>query len=127
MVRGIGIDIVDVARFKAAMERWGERLRTRLFTEGELAYCLGRRKAENHFAVRFAAKESLKKALGRSLNYKDVEVTRDPSGRPAFNVRGLADGTGLISELGEGPVLALTMSHDGGYAIAETVVSDETR
>ncbi len=120
MVRGIGIDIVDVARFKAAMERWGERLSSRLFTEGELAYCLGRRKSENHLAARFAAKESLKKALGRSLAYKDIEVTRDSSGRPAFKVRGA-----LVSGLGEGTAVALTMSHDGGLAVAETVVTGE--
>jgi holo-[acyl-carrier protein] synthase len=115
MIKGIGIDIVDVARFKAAMDRWGERLCSRLFTEAELGYCLGRRKAENHLAARFAAKESLKKALGRSLNYQDVEVTRDSSGRPAFKVVGLDEGTACV----------LTMSHDGGLAVAETVVIDE--
>lgn len=118
MLKGIGIEIVDVGRFKAAMERWGERLLKRLFTENELAYCLGRRRAAEHLAARFAAKESLVKALGRRLRFKDMEVMRGEGGSPAFHVTG-------VKGLAKGERAVLTMSHDGGFAVAETVVTDE--
>ncbi len=67
MVHGIGIEIVSIERFRAAMERRGEKLLHRLFTEGELKFCLGRKRPEVHLSARFAAKRSLFKALGRSL------------------------------------------------------------
>ena len=84
MIHGIGIDTVEISRFKRALDRWGDRLKTRLFTPGELAYCLGQRSPERHLSARFAAKVSFFKALGRPLAFRDVEVSRDPAGAPSI-------------------------------------------
>lgn len=111
MVRGIGIDIVDVERFGKALSRWGDRLCKRVFTESELEYCYGQRFPERHLAARFAAKVSLFKALGRRISFKDVEVTRGAKG-PGLKVRGL----------GRGLNLSVTITHDRNLSIAETIM-----
>ena len=111
MIRGVGIDMVDVKRFKAAMKRFKGRLEKRLFTEAELSHCAGLRHPERHLAARFAAKVSAFKALGRTLPYKDVEITRDFNGRPALNVKGL----------GKDLRLSISISHEKGFGLAETI------
>ena len=111
MIRGVGIDMVDVKRFKAAMKRFKGRLEKRLFTEAELSHCALSRNPERHLAARFAAKVSAFKALGRTLPYKDVEITRDFNGRPALNVKGL----------GKDLRLSISISHEKGFGLAETI------
>ncbi len=89
---GIGIDAVDVERFgKVIARRPG--LRSRLFTAGELAYADQARNGTERLAARFAAKEAAMKALGRgigTIRFADVEVVREPSGRPALVLHGAA-------------------------------------
>ncbi len=114
MIHGIGIDIVDVSRFKRAVERWGDKFCKRVFTVTELDYCFRQRFPERHLAARFAAKVSLFKALGKSLNFKDVEVTRGPDG-PKFKVSGLTDVFNFT----------LSITHDRDLSIAETIVEGE--
>lgn len=111
MIYGIGIDIVDVPRFKAAMDRRGERFLRRLFTEAELSYCLGRKNPEAHLAARFAGKMSLFKALGRSFSFRDVEIVRDSRGAPH-----------LKSTLLLPYKCSISITHDGNLSIAETIV-----
>lgn len=112
MIYGIGVDIVNIDRFKRAVERWGERLQKRLFTQEELSYCLRMSHPERHLAVRFAAKEALFKALGGPLPFKNVEVTREASGRPVLSVAGLqADYRFNVS-----------MSHEREFCVAHVVV-----
>ncbi len=108
----VGIDVVDVERFRKALSRWNDRLKQRLFTEEELRYCEGKHDPALHMAARFAAKVSLFKALGRFFSYKDVTVTRDDSGMPGFNVTG---------DMG-GDTISLSITHDGGLAFAQTLV-----
>lgn len=111
---GLGIDIIDVPRFKRALDRWGVTLTARLFTAPELAYCASQRRPEEHFAARFAAKISFVKALGRFVPFKDIEITRDAIGRPSLTLAGSA-----------GMNVALTMSHDGELAVAEVIITTE--
>ena len=111
MIRGVGIDIVDVKRFKAAMKRFKGRLEKRLFTEAELSHCAGLRHPERHLAARFAAKVSAFKALGRTLPYKDVEVVRGESGRPVLKVKGI----------GKDLRLSISISHEKDFGLAETI------
>lgn len=112
MIYGIGIDAVDVARFKIAMSRWGRKLSDRLFTAGELSYCMGKRNPEVHLAARFAAKTSFIKALGKAVTYKDIEIERDTAGRPGLKVKGLEKGLRL----------SLSITHDNGMSLAETII-----
>ncbi len=115
MIVGLGVDVVDLARFERAVART-PRLRERLFAESERALPL------RSLAGRFAAKEALVKALGGDggLRWVDMEIASDPSGNPAFRIAGPL--AGLLERRGIG-ALHVSMSHDAGVAVA-TVVAE---
>lgn len=118
MIVGIGVDVVDLARFERAMART-PRLRARLFAESELAPG-GRELPLRSLAGRFAAKEALMKALGdvSGIGWHDMAVTSDEHGNPSIAVSGAA--AVRAAELGA-DALHLSMSHDAGIAIAYVV------
>jgi len=113
VIVGVGVDLVDLARFKAALDRT-PGLVDRLFTAAE------RQLEVASLAANFAAKEAVAKALGapRELQWHDVEVTRSESGRPALAVSGsvatAADGLGVMR-------WHVSLSHDAGMAVAMVV------
>ena len=113
MILGVGIDVVDVARFGETITRT-PRLRERLFTPQERDLPL------NSLAARFAAKEAFAKALGApvGLDWQDAEVRRDESRQPRFEVRGTV--AARVAELGITSV-HLSLSHDAGIASAVVV------
>lgn len=83
-IRGLGTDLVEVARFRLAMERRAT-LAERLFTDAERAYAAGLKDPAKSLAVRFGAKEAVMKAMGVGLwkfKFRDVEVVRLDSGAP---------------------------------------------
>jgi holo-[acyl-carrier protein] synthase len=86
MVKGIGIDIIEVERVKRTAEKTPKFLE-RIFTPGEISYCLAKRNKYQHLAARFAAKEAFFKAIGRSINWKDVELINAPSGKPRLEIK----------------------------------------
>ena len=118
-VLGVGVDLVDVARFERAMART-PRLRTRLFSDDE-RHRDGLELPLPSLAGRFAAKEALIKALGDSgeLTWHDMPVVSDPLGNPGFALRGTA--IAAVSARGITRI-HLSMSHDAGMAIAFVVV-----
>jgi len=123
MIRGIGIDIAQVSRMEAAVERHGPRFLKRLFTETELAYCQRHRDPGRHYAARFAAKEATMKALGTGWNgavsWKSIEVVNLPSGEPTLRL----SGTTLETARRIGATTAfVTLSHDAGLAVACVVL-----
>lgn len=92
IIRGLGVDIVEIDRMRTALSRH-PRMRERVFSEAERAYCDARNKPEIHYAMRFAAKEAVLKALGtgfRGMRFRDVEVMRDEHGRPVPHLYGRA-------------------------------------
>ena len=113
MVIGVGIDVVDIARFGETLERT-PRLRERLFTEAERALPLA------SLAARFAVKEAVAKALGApvGLRWTDAEVHREPGGRPALRVHGSV--AARAEELGVRS-WHVSMSHDAGIASAVVI------
>jgi len=113
MIVGVGIDVVDVTRFGAALSRT-PRLLDRLFTAGERALPL------NSQAARFAAKEALAKALGApsGMHWQDCEVVRGEDGRPHLVVMGTVQAR--VDELGI-TSLHVSLSHDAGIASAVVV------
>ncbi len=117
-VLGIGVDLVDVARFERAMART-PRLRTRLFADDERIRG-GRELPLRSLAGRFAAKEALIKALGQvgEIGWHDMPVVSDAHGNPSFALRGQA--ADAAAALGVTSV-QLSMSHDAGMAIAFVV------
>jgi holo-[acyl-carrier protein] synthase len=117
----VGIDIIEIARIEKAIGRWGEGFLRRVYTEPELRLY---RKKLSSLAVRFAAKEAVVKALGKStsVSLREIEILSDPGGKPRVNLYGRAQnqaqGLGLDR-------LAISLSHSRENAIA--VVSGETR
>ena len=107
---GIGIDVADIARFEATLQRT-PGMRDRLFTPGE------RNLAIQSLAARFAAKEALAKALGApsGLSWQDAEVVTEPSGRPTLQITGTV--AARAEQLGV-EKLHLSLSHDAGIASA---------
>ena len=94
MIVGTGIDIAEVPRIAEAIQRHGGRFLRRVFTESEMAYCDSKANRIERYAARFAAKEAGMKALGTGWNHgvrwRDVEVCRQPGGRPTIAFHGKA-------------------------------------
>ncbi len=117
MTTSIGLDIVDVERFAAALKR-RSGIRNRLFTDDELAYADRAANPDTRLAARFAAKEAVMKVMGVGLGacrFRDIEVARQPSGRPELVLRGLAARRAAAAGLSEWQV---TLSHTESIAAA---------
>lgn len=115
MIVGLGVDVVDLARFERAVSRT-PRLRERLFAEGERGLPL------RSLAGRFAAKEALIKALGdaEDVRWIDMEIANAANGNPGFVIAGPL--AALLERRGI-HALHVSMSHDAGVAVA-TVVAE---
>ena len=115
----LGVDIEEVDRFKALVRN--KRFLNRVFTKAEIAYCGSKKNKAQHFAVRFAAKEAIWKALsevirknGRGVAHRDVGIKNDPYGRPkAVLPESLRAYRNRVS---------VTLSHTRSYAVAVAVV-----
>ena len=123
---GTGIDITEVARIARAIERYGERFLNRIYTPAEIAYCRGKkRNADQSFAARFAAKEAAMKAIGtglrRGVTWHDVEVSREPGGRPTILIHGKA--AEFAMKLGMKRA-ALSLTHTEHEAMAQVILED---
>lgn len=122
MIVGLGIDIAEVDRVKAAMERHGQTFVRRVYTPAEAEYCEGFRNKYERYAGRFAAKEAAMKALGtgwrRGVRWQDIEVIREPSGRPTLELRGVARDVAL--KLGVKRI-SLTITHTAQQALAQVI------
>lgn len=113
MIVGIGVDLVDIARFERSIDRT-PKLRERLFAPGERAL------KPHSLAARYAAKEALIKALGGSdgVRWQDIEVAAEPAGRPVFSLSGETAAT----VAGRGiTALHLSLTHDAGLAAAYVI------
>ena len=123
MIYGIGTDIVAVERFQRFIDIGNSALIERLFTPAERSRCEKIKDAASCLAARFAAKEAFLKALGTGLrdglSWLDMEVINDALGKPDLKLSGKA--AELFQALGLMRV-HLSLSHDGGNAIAMVVV-----
>src|ERR1035437_3136412 len=120
MIVGSGIDLVEIRRIQQSVERFGQRFLDRVYTAAEQAYCLRKRQSAESLAARFAAKEAGAKALGtgisRGVNWLEIEVTREPSGKPRLELTGRA--AERARDLGVATVsLSLTYSKDVAFAV----------
>lgn len=120
MIVGLGTDVIEIARIRRSLERFGRRFTERIFTAGEITYCESRGvgRAES-YAARFAAKEAAAKALGtgiaRGVTWLEIEITRLP-GRPpqiAFSGRAAerAATLGVVNS-------SLSLTHARDFALA---------
>lgn len=124
MIRGIGIDIVEIGRMSVLIERHGERALERLFTDEERSYAQRRTEPARHFASRFAAKEAAYKALSadsdaRAIGWREVEVVAAPDGRPTLRLHGRA--AAAAARLGATRAW-VSLTHDDRSAVAVVVL-----
>ncbi|MFD9128728.1 holo-ACP synthase [Kitasatospora sp. NPDC059571] len=119
MIIGVGIDVAEIGRFEASLERT-PNLADRLFTPAELHLPSGARRGIASLAARFAAKEALAKALGApaGLHWTDAEVHTEDSGRPVLRVTGTV--AARAAELGVRS-WHVSLSHDAGVASAVVI------
>jgi holo-[acyl-carrier protein] synthase len=126
MIVGTGVDIAEVGRIKAAVERFGERFLKRVFTPAEVRYCMGKLNSAERLAARFAAKEAGMKAIGTGLRHgvtwQDVEVLRLPGQRPVLKFSGKA--AEFAARLGCKRT-HLSLSHTKEQAIAYVILEGE--
>ena len=126
MIVGIGVDLCEVDRMEAAIERHGERFLVRIYTEAERAYCDSKQNRMERFAGRFAAKEAAMKAIGtgwrRGVGWRDFEVTRLASGQPIIHFHGAA--RKIADELGVKRAL-VSITHIKSMAMAQVVLEAE--
>lgn len=125
VVRGVGIDAVDIDRLRRALGR-RPRLAQRLFTEAERAYAMRAADPGPRLAARFAAKEAVAKALGvgiGAVSWRDVEVVRADGGAPSLTLAGRA--AALAHERGVGH-WHLSLSHTDSLAVASVVAEGVT-
>jgi holo-[acyl-carrier protein] synthase len=119
VVTAIGIDLVDVARIEAAVQRWGDRFLDRVYTAAEQDYCLRRGERFRSLAARFAAKEAAMKALGtgwkKGVRWVDLEVTREPGAAPRMALHG------RCGELAAGRRFLVSLTHTETQAIAVVI------
>lgn len=125
MIVGSGIDLTEIGRIQKSMDRYGGRFLARVYTSAEQAYCLRKRNSAESFAARFAAKEAGAKALGTGISYGvnwlEIEVAREPSGRPTLKFHGRA--AEFAARLGVVRA-ALSITHTGDLAMASVVLED---
>jgi holo-[acyl-carrier protein] synthase len=123
MVRGIGVDIIEIHRIRRSIERLGDRFLEKVYTSREIAYCNAKAHRFQHYAARFAAKEALSKALSTGwageFRWKDVEVMNEPSGQPHFFLHG------SLGERLAGAGVMLTMSHSDTHVVAMVLIQEE--
>lgn len=114
----VGVDIVEIHRI--AKQIRNPRFLRRVYTAGEIAYCQARRQAAQHFAVRFAAKEAVWKAVGqKSLLHRDIQVRNRADGKPEVifprRFRRLAR------------LVSISLSHGREYAVAMALFHNPSR
>ena len=120
MVLGIGVDLIEVARIRHNIERYGDRFLNRIYTADERAYSSAKGNAAERYAVRFAAKEAAMKAIGtgwrEGVTWQDFQVRNEPSGRPVLLLSGVA--RRIAAQMGvERTSLSLTHTAEMAFAI----------
>jgi holo-[acyl-carrier protein] synthase len=126
VIKGLGVDIVEIDRMREALRRH-PRMKERIFSLEERAYCDKRNKPEVHYALRFAAKEAVLKALGTGfagMTFQDVEVVRDSGGRPSPRLHGRA--AQVAQEIGVVEMhLSLSYTHTTAVASAVAITGSD--
>jgi holo-[acyl-carrier protein] synthase len=125
MVLGLGTDLIEIERIERSVQRYGEAFLRRVYTPGEIDYCMARRNYAESLAARFAAKEAGAKALGtgisRGVHWREFEVRRERGQRPTLHLSGRAAEIALRLGVRH---LALSLSHSRQMSIAVVVAED---
>jgi holo-[acyl-carrier protein] synthase len=125
MILGTGVDLAEVHRIRASVERFGERFVRRIYTAAEIAYVERKANRYERYAARFAAKEAGMKAIGtgwkRGVTWQDFEVANLPSGKPTLRLHGVA--AQIAGRLGVRNV-SLSLTHTSELGMAHVILED---
>jgi len=125
MIVGTGVDIAEVGRIAATIERFGRRFTERVFTPDEIRYCESKANKAERYAARFAAKEAGMKAIGtgwrHGVTWQDIEVKRVPGERPTVVFSGKAGE--FFAKLGATKA-HLSLTHTAEFAMAQVILED---
>jgi len=113
----VGIDIVEIKRVDRLIKEWGEHFLHRVFTELEIRDWQRVGKRTSFLAGRFAAKEAFLKAYGESMRFKDIEISKDASGKPIMNFK-----TPKARDLAQKTIVSI--SHTKDIANAVVIIND---
>ena len=125
MIVGTGVDLAEVPRSKASIERYGEKFIRRIYTPAEIKYVERKANKFERYAARFAAKEAGMKAIGtgwrHGVTWQDFEVSNLPSGKPTLLFHGVA--AKFAAHLGVKNV-SLSMTHTAELGMAHVILED---
>ena len=125
MILGTGVDLAEVPRIKASIERYGERFIRRIYTPAEIAYVERKANKFERYAARFAAKEAGMKAIGtgwrRGVTWQDFEVANLPGGKPTMRLHGVA--AKFAEKLGVKNI-SLSITHTAELGMAHVILED---
>jgi len=125
VIVGTGVDLAEVPRIRASVERFGAKFVERIYTPREIAYVERKANKYERYAARFAAKEAGMKALGtgwrRGVRWQDFEVINLPSGRPTLHLHGAAKAIG--EQLGVKRI-SLSLTHTSETGLAYVIFED---
>ncbi|WP_420342542.1 holo-ACP synthase [Paenirhodobacter sp.] len=127
MILGIGTDLCNIERIAQTLERFGDRFRSRVFTETEIAKAERRADAPGTYAKRWAAKEACSKALGTGLrmgiSWKDMAVSNLATGQPVMELTGwAAERLRAMTPPGHESIVHVTLTDDHPWAQAFVVI-----
>ncbi len=122
MVKGIGVDILEIERIQKSIDNLGTNFLNKVFTQEEIRYCQSKHNMVQHFAARFAAKEAVSKALATGWSgdfaWKDVEVMNDALGQPHITLYGR-----LRETLAHASIF-VSLSHSESHVVAMVVIEE---
>jgi holo-[acyl-carrier protein] synthase len=125
VIVGTGVDLAEVARIRASIERFGLKFTGRIFTPGEIAYVERKANKFERYAARFAAKEAGMKAIGtgwkRGVRWQDFEVANLPTGKPTLRLHGVA---AKIAEGMKVRNVSLSLTHTAELGMAHVILED---
>lgn len=121
MIIGIGTDIIEVERIKESIEKYGERFLKRIYTEDEIQYSESFHDAKyQHYAARFAAKESFSKAIGtgitKGFKFAEISILNESNGKPFVQLSG-----NMKEQWGDSKIY-ISLSHTQGNAISYVLI-----
>ena len=125
MIVGTGVDLAEVPRIRASIERYGEKFIRRIYTPAEIAYVERKANKFERYAARFAAKEAGMKAIGtgwrRGVTWQDFEVANLAGGKPTLLLHGVA--AKFAEKLGVKNI-SLSITHTAELGMAHVILED---
>jgi holo-[acyl-carrier protein] synthase len=125
MIVGTGVDLAEVPRIRASIERFGAKFIDRIYTPAEIAYVERKANKYERYAARFAAKEAGMKAIGtgwrHGVRWQDFEVANLRSGKPTLHLHGVA---ARVAETLGVRHIALSLTHTKELGMAHVILEN---